>query len=72
VTQHDDDAGQPSEQDRARRLNTVHLDRARRLHANHRRAGRSCGLCLAAWPCPAWTWADGLLRAPALALDVVR
>jgi len=64
------DDGQPSDEDRARRLQAIHLDRARRLHANHQRAGRSCGLCLINWPCPAWTWADGVLRAPATRQDV--
>lgn len=57
-------AGLPTDQERARRLDAVQLDRARRLHANHQRGpdGRSCGLCLASWPCASRTWADGALR----------
>jgi hypothetical protein len=66
---HDEDPAreqqdQPTEQERAHRLHAVHLDRARRLHENHQRGpdGRSCGLCLVSWPCPARTWADSALR----------
>ncbi len=60
-------AGLPTERERAHRLHAVHLDRARRLHENHQRGpdGRSCGLCLVSWPCPARTWADRALTGQA-------
>jgi hypothetical protein len=69
VREHDEDADDqtdmPTEEERAHRLHSVHLDRARRLHENHQRGpdGRSCGLCVVSWPCPARTWADRALRA---------